>query len=73
MKEVGTLDPENPRAALDETPDYAGTMASLQLEARFRRANRGDLDRIGELVQRTNQFDTTTIRYRKRLMVLMPE
>ena len=99
LKEVGTLDPEDPRtlpwlerllrfpnarqteeartrtelyrqqaarqAALDETLDYAGMMASLRLEAHFRRADRGDLDRIGELVQRTNQFNTTTIRYRK--------
>jgi FkbH-like protein len=43
--------------------DYPAMMASLQLRARFGRAREADLKRISELVQRTNQFNTTTIRY----------
>jgi len=41
-------------------------MADLGLEVRLRRAARGDLDRVAELIQRTNQFNTTTIRYSKQ-------
>lgn len=43
--------------------DYGSMLASLKLVVRFGRARRRDLARIGELVQRTNQFNTTTIRY----------
>lgn len=48
-----------------QSVDYPEMMRSLKLEARFRRATSGDIDRIVELVQRTNQFNTTTIRYGK--------
>lgn len=43
--------------------DYPSLMAKLGLRARIRPAVPGDLDRLTELVQRTNQFNTTTIRY----------
>ncbi len=43
--------------------DYPAMMASLELRLRFGRAAARDLDRLTELVQRTNQFNTTTIRY----------
>lgn len=45
--------------------DYPKMMATLKLKSQFRQANPSDLDRIFELVNRTNQFNTTTIRYRK--------
>jgi FkbH-like protein len=51
------------REALSAKFDYPQMMAALQLKARFSRAKRSDLERIAELVQRTNQFNTTTIRY----------
>ena len=38
-------------------------MRGLELAATFGPARAGDLDRVTELVQRTNQFNTTTIRY----------
>ncbi len=43
--------------------DYPALMAKLGLRARIRPAVGSDLDRLSELVQRTNQFNTTTIRY----------
>lgn len=46
--------------------DYPALMASLELEARFGPATSRDLDRVGELVQRTNQFNTTTIRHTRQ-------
>jgi FkbH-like protein len=45
--------------------DYPSMMASLGLRVRFGPASNRDLDRLTELVQRTNQFNTTTIRYTK--------
>jgi FkbH-like protein len=45
--------------------DYPAMMASLGLRLKFGRATARDLDRLTELVQRTNQFNTTTIRYTK--------
>jgi FkbH-like protein len=51
------------RQAVDEKLDYAAMMASLDLRVQFGRATSRDLGRIAELVQRTNQFNTTTIRY----------
>jgi FkbH-like protein len=53
------------REARLNTVDYPAMMDSLRLVARFGRAVARDLDRIAELVQRTNQFNTTTIRYSK--------
>src|SRR5713101_1052543 len=41
-------------------------MANLGLAVEFRRAAASDLDRVAELVQRTNQFNTTTKRYKRQ-------
>lgn len=58
--------------ALSGVFDYPTMMASLGLSLEFRRAAPRDLDRLTELVQRTNQFNTTTRRYtRQQLRDLM--
>jgi FkbH-like protein len=58
--------------ALSGAFDYPTMMASLGLTLEFRRAAPRDLDRLTELVQRTNQFNTTTRRYtRQQLQDLM--
>lgn len=49
--------------ALDKGSDYPALMRNLELRAKIGRAHSRDLDRVSELVQRTNQFNTTTIRY----------
>jgi FkbH-like protein len=54
------------REALSQAFDYPAMMASLDLNARFGLARPIDLERVTELVQRTNQFNTTTIRYSKQ-------
>jgi FkbH-like protein len=51
------------RAATSATVDYAAMMRSLDLTVVWRRATSGDLGRVHELVSRTNQFNTTSIRY----------
>jgi FkbH-like protein len=51
------------RESIAKPMDYAAMMASLALRVRFGPAKTSDLDRVSELVQRTNQFNTTTIRY----------
>ncbi len=51
------------RESIAKPMDYAAMMGSLSLRVRFGRAKIADLDRVSELVQRTNQFNTTTIRY----------
>ena len=51
------------KEALSKDYDYPAMMASLKLTVRFGTAKEGDLARIEELVQRTNQFNTTTRRY----------
>ena len=52
--------------------DYGAMMHSLGLEVEFGRARASDLARLAELVQRTNQFNTTTIRYtREQLSSLL--
>lgn len=51
------------RESIAKPMDYAAMMASLALRVRFGRAKAADLDRVSELVQRTNQFNTTSIRY----------
>lgn len=51
------------REATSATLDYATMMSSLSLRIGWRRANPSDLDRLNELVNRTNQFNTTTRRY----------
>lgn len=45
--------------------DYPAMMASLGLRVKFGKAAPKELDRLTELVQRTNQFNTTTVRYTK--------
>jgi FkbH-like protein len=45
--------------------DYPALMRTLALKAAIGRAARADIDRVAELVQRTNQFNTTTIRYER--------
>lgn len=51
------------RAAMAKVHDYGTMMASLKLKCSVRQATLGDSDRILELVQRTTQFNTTTVRY----------
>ena len=51
------------KEAMYAKADYPALMRSLGLQVRFRRARKDDLARVGELVQRTNQFNTTTLRY----------
>jgi FkbH-like protein len=55
------------KAALGQRQfDYAGMMTSLGLRAHFGRAEKSDLQRAAELVQRTNQFNTSAIRYSRQ-------
>ena len=49
--------------ALSGGSDYPALMRKLELRAKIGLAERRDLDRVSELVERTNQFNTTTIRY----------
>lgn len=51
--------------AMAATVDYPAMMASLDLWYRFGRADSTQINRICELIARTNQFNTTTIRYTK--------
>lgn len=53
------------REALVRAVDYPAMMASLEMAVRFGKASTGELARVSELIQRTNQFNTTTIRYTK--------
>lgn len=50
------------RRAMGETPDYGEMLASLKLCAQVREAQESDVERVLELLQRTNQFNTTTRR-----------
>ena len=50
------------RDALSGGADYAGMMRTLDLRVEFGPAREEDIDRVHELVERTNQFNTTTIR-----------
>jgi FkbH-like protein len=60
------------REALSAQFDYPQMMTALQLEARFAPATPDDIERVAELVQRTNQFNTTTTRYtRQQLEALL--
>jgi FkbH-like protein len=45
--------------------DYPEMMKSLRLRVNFGKAKSKDLDRLNEIINRTNQFNTTTIRYSK--------
>jgi FkbH-like protein len=51
------------RRTMGEVQDYGEMLASLKLRAEVREAQETDLDRVLELVQRTNQFNTTTRRH----------
>ena len=52
--------------------DYASMMRGLKLQAHFGRATSSDLPRLVELQQRTNQFNTTTMRCsREQLAALL--
>jgi FkbH-like protein len=53
------------REALVHAVDYPAMMTSLEMTVRFGKASTGELGRVSELIQRTNQFNTTTIRYSK--------
>jgi FkbH-like protein len=57
------------KAALAPQLDYPTMMKGLELRARVGPARKDELDRIAELVQRTNQFNTTTIRYTKQQLL----
>jgi FkbH-like protein len=47
-----------------DAPDIHGFLRSLQIELRIHRVNTGDrLERIVDLIQRTNQFNTRSIRH----------
>jgi FkbH-like protein len=60
------------RRALSSDVDYGSMLASLELVAAVRDADEADLERVLELVQRTNQFNTTTRRYsRSELMAML--
>lgn len=50
------------RAALSAGHDYAGMMQTLDLRYNVRLARADDMARLLELIQRTNQFNTTTQR-----------
>jgi FkbH-like protein len=50
------------RRALGTGSDYSTMLATLELTASVREATDADMDRLLELVQRTNQFNTTTRR-----------
>jgi FkbH-like protein len=53
------------RPALASGRDYGQIMADLHVAADFRKARMADLDRLAELINRTNQFNTTTLRRTK--------
>jgi FkbH-like protein len=51
------------RQAMGAEHNYDKMMESLELRAEIRMAKESDLDRLVELIQRTNQFNTTTRRH----------
>ncbi|MDX3901231.1 MAG: HAD-IIIC family phosphatase [Sphingobium sp.] len=51
------------REASSAKLDYGAMMHSLELKVGWRKAGPSDLDRLNELINRTNQFNTTTVRY----------
>lgn len=59
------------KQALATEVDYPSMMSSLGLVAEFGLATARDLDRVTELVQRTNQFNATTIRYGRQALQAM--
>jgi FkbH-like protein len=61
------------RRALSGGIDYGTMLASLELVATVREASEADLERILELVQRTNQFNTSTRRRSRSEVVALLE
>jgi len=61
------------KKSLDSGLDYEAMMDSLELRLEFRLAEKNDTDRLYELASRTNQFNTTTVRYSKRELMRMQE
>jgi FkbH-like protein len=61
------------RRALSAGVDYGSMLASLELVATVRAATEADLERLLELVQRTNQFNTTTRRRSRSEILAMLE
>jgi FkbH-like protein len=59
------------RRALSAGVDYGSMLASLELVATARDATEADLERVLELVQRTNQFNTTTRRHSRSEIAAM--
>lgn len=53
------------KEVLNKDYDYPAMMSTLELKATFGLAKKKNLSRLNELVNRTNQFNTTTIRYSK--------
>jgi FkbH-like protein len=61
------------RQALGSGADYASMLATLDLVATVRDAGEQDLERLLELVQRTNQFNTTTRRRSRSELISLIE
>jgi FkbH-like protein len=61
------------RRALGAGVDYGTMLASLELVATVREASEADLERLLELVQRTNQFNTSTRRRSRSEVVALLE
>ena len=53
------------QSVVKTSESYAQGMESLNLALTFRKASKSDSSRLYELINRTNQFNTTTIRYSK--------
>lgn len=53
------------REVMSSSYDYEAALNSLQLKVFFGEASPRDLERISELILRTNQFNTTTVRYNR--------
>jgi len=51
------------RESMNSDLDFPSMMKRLDLRVAFGMAKTADVDRVCELVQRTNQFNTTTLRY----------
>jgi FkbH-like protein len=61
------------RRALSAGVDYGTMLASLELLATVEEASKADLERVLELVQRTNQFNTSTRRRSRSEIVALLE
>ncbi len=62
------------RSSVEGTVDYPTMMRSLQLRSQWRTATAADLDRVHELMTRTNQFNTTNLQLaRHQLAALLKD